>query len=151
LCQHWLGGVPPLAYLVCCQAKALRRKAGASVEATKKTAEDPILPKDKKKKLFGLEGFLRWRIWFVASLGIISIRGLLLASKGKELFSVPSLSVKSMPKLFAARQALQWRLPRKPRKIQSRSATEKQNGEQPSRIRRSRPRIFDVLEDRFEQ
>ncbi|KAJ6146886.1 hypothetical protein N7497_008868 [Penicillium chrysogenum] len=33
-------------------AKALRRKAGASVEATKKTAEDPILPKDKKKKLF---------------------------------------------------------------------------------------------------
>ncbi|KAJ5836890.1 hypothetical protein N7447_002916 [Penicillium robsamsonii] len=33
-------------------AKALRRKAGASVEAAQKAVEDPILPKDKKKKKF---------------------------------------------------------------------------------------------------
>ncbi|KAJ5795133.1 ABC transporter integral membrane type 1 [Penicillium paradoxum] len=33
-------------------AKALRRKAGASVEAAKKSVEEPILPKDKKKRIF---------------------------------------------------------------------------------------------------
>ncbi|KXG49698.1 ABC transporter, integral membrane type 1 [Penicillium griseofulvum] len=33
-------------------AKALRRKAGASVEASPKAVEDPVLPKDKKKKFF---------------------------------------------------------------------------------------------------
>jgi ABC-type multidrug transport system fused ATPase/permease subunit len=33
-------------------AKALRRKAGASVEPAKKAAEDPILPKDQKKRMF---------------------------------------------------------------------------------------------------
>ncbi|KAJ5181102.1 ABC transporter integral membrane type 1 [Penicillium cf. griseofulvum] len=33
-------------------AKALRRKAGASVEASQKAVEDPALPKDKKKKFF---------------------------------------------------------------------------------------------------
>ncbi|KAJ5958252.1 uncharacterized protein N7479_005402 [Penicillium vulpinum] len=33
-------------------AKALRRKAGASVEAPQKDVEDSVLPKDKKRKLF---------------------------------------------------------------------------------------------------
>lgn len=33
-------------------AKALRRKAGGSVEAAKKAIEEPILPKDQKKRMF---------------------------------------------------------------------------------------------------